>query len=50
MPAGSVVLRVGTSMSRDPDNFDEPDKFVPERWVIGAMQGDTLCIVNFSGG
>ena len=38
MPAGSVVLRVGTSMSRDPANFEEPDLFVPERWLRGDVR------------
>ena len=41
VPAGSVVLRVGTSMSRDAANFAEPDEFVPERWVRGDARRHT---------
>ena len=41
VPAGSVVIRVGTSMSRDPANFSDPDEFVPERWVRGDARRHT---------
>ena len=33
IPAGTVLLRVGSTCSNDPANFPQPDQFRPERWV-----------------
>ena len=35
IPKGSIVVRVGHSMSNSAENFVEPDKFLPERFLIG---------------
>ena len=32
IPKGSIVVRVGHSMSNSAENFVEPDKFLPERY------------------
>lgn len=41
VPKGSVVVRVGHSMSNSPDNFGDPEKFLPERWLRGSDQRHT---------
>ena len=41
IPKGSVVVRVGHSMSNSPDNFGDPKKFLPERWLRGSDQRHT---------
>ena len=33
IPAGTTVLRVGAFSSMDPENFSEPERFHPERWL-----------------
>ena len=35
VPKGTFVLRGGTVMSNDSANFEEPEKYIPERWLRG---------------
>ena len=41
VPAGTVVLRVGSSIARTAANFPQPDTFLPERWLRGDSQHHT---------
>jgi len=41
IPKGSIVVRVGHSMSNSAENFVEPDKFLPERWLRDSDQRHT---------
>ena len=41
VPAGTVVLRVGSSIARTAANFPQPDTFLPERWLRGDSQRHT---------
>jgi len=35
IPSGTKVVSAGMVISNDGDHFDEPDKFIPERWLRG---------------
>lgn len=37
IPAGTTVFRCGSS-SNDPNNFTNPEKFLPERWLRGCPE------------
>ncbi|KAF8069022.1 cytochrome P450 [Lyophyllum atratum] len=39
IPAGTTVASPNYSMFRDPQNFVDPDKFIPERWLEGGIVG-----------
>ena len=36
IPKGTFVMRVGVMMSTDDKYFDDPEDFIPERWVRGT--------------
>lgn len=38
IPRGTAVVRVGAVTSMDPKNFDQPQKFLPERWLRGHKE------------
>jgi len=38
IPKGTFVMRVGVMMSTDDKYFDDPEAFMPERWVRGCPQ------------
>ena len=35
IPSGTKVVSAGMVISNDGDHFDEPDEFIPERWLRG---------------
>ena len=41
IPKGSIVVRVGHSMSNSPENFSDPEQFLPERWLRDSDQRHT---------
>ncbi|KAF8068996.1 cytochrome P450 [Lyophyllum atratum] len=52
IPAGTTVASPNYSMFRDPRNFVDPDKFIPERWLEGGIAGphNMKAFVPFSYG
>ena len=38
IPAGTNVVVPQYPLHRDPRYFDEPDKFIPERWMPGSRE------------
>jgi len=53
IPRGSVVLRIGSASSMDPNNFHHPEKFLPERWMRGHREkhnADSFANIPFGHG
>ena len=53
IPKGTVVVRNGAFASMDPDNFTDPDKFLPERWLRGheaRHNADSFANIPFGHG
>jgi len=38
IPKGTTVLQCGSSSSSDPENFANPEQFLPERWLRGCPE------------
>merc|ERR1719369_2765750 len=38
IPKGTTVIRVGSVSSNDPENFANPEEFIPERWLRGCPE------------
>ena len=53
IPAGTTVIRVGAFSAMDPENFTEPEKFHPERWLrnhADRHQADSFANLPFGHG
>ena len=53
IPKGTVVVRNGAFASMDPDNFTDPDQFLPERWLRGheaRHNADSFANIPFGHG
>ena len=53
IPAGTTVIRVGAFSAMDPENFPEPEKFHPERWLrnhADRHQADSFANLPFGHG
>ena len=53
IPAGTTVIRVGAFSAMDPENFTEPEKFHPERWLRNHRdrhQADSFANLPFGHG
>ena len=47
VPAGATVLLTANVMNnRDPKFFEDPDSFIPERWLDGRKEGKQICDVR----
>ena len=43
IPKGTFVMRVGVMMSTDDKYFDDPESFMPERWI----RGTSICLTIY---
>ena len=53
IPAGTTVARVGSFSAMDPENFQDPDKFYPERFLRGHKDrhgADSFANIPFGHG
>ena len=53
IPKGTVIVRNGAFASMDPDNFADPDRFLPERWLRGhesRHSADSFANIPFGHG
>ena len=53
IPAGTVVVKAGSFTAMDPNNFADPDKFLPERWLRGHAcrhNADSFANIPFGHG
>jgi len=53
IPKGTTLVRVGSVSSNDAANFENPDKFVPERWLRNSEErhsADSFANIPFGHG
>ena len=53
IPKGTVLLRAGSVSSNDAENFENPDKFIPERWLRNSEErhsADSFANIPFGHG
>jgi len=53
IPKGTILLRAGSVSSNDAANFENPDKFLPERWLRNSKErhsADSFANIPFGHG